>query len=84
MRIEQFIVLGYLFLGVSIGFVSNYFTKNNSALTFALTFPLFLYFVSLFPLLKFVRQKKKTWLFYNTFITFILVWLVVWILLYNL
>jgi Mn2+/Fe2+ NRAMP family transporter len=84
MKIERFIALGYLFLGISFGVVSNYFTKSSSGLTFALSFPLFAYFISLLPLLKFVKQKKKTWLFYNSFITFFLIWLIVWILLYNL
>jgi hypothetical protein len=84
MKIEQLIALGYLILGIFFGVVSNYFTKNGSDLSFALSFPLFAYFISLFPLLKFIKQKKKTQLFYSSFITFILIWLVVWILLYNL
>jgi hypothetical protein len=84
MKVEQFITLGYLILGISLGILSNHLIKNGYNLSFALIFPLIAYFISLFPLFKVVKQKKKTWLFYNSFVTFILIWFLTWILLYNL
>ena len=84
MKIDQVFALGYLALGVFLGVLSNYLLSSNGNLTFALVIPLFVYLVSLFPLLKFIKSKKRRWIITNSFITFVLIWLVVWILLYNL
>jgi len=84
MKIDKIIVALYLFLGIFFGYISNYFNKIMSNLTLALLVPVLLYVVSQPILIKFVKEKKRTWLISNSFITFVLVWLIVWILLHNL
>lgn len=86
MTIEQIIILIYACLGVGVGLISNFFTSTASPhqnLATALLVPLAVYFASLAFLLRTIQQKKKRWLVYNSFMTFILVWLVVWIFLFN-
>jgi len=82
MKVEKIIAFCYLVLGIAMGMVSNYFTKSSSIIAFLIPFGI--YVVSLFFLFRFVKNKKKTWIFYNSFITFALIWLVVWILVFNL
>ena len=84
MKTEKLLAFFYTVLGICAGIVSNFFTKIGYGLEINFIFPLIVYLISLFFLKRFVKQKKKGWLFSNTFITFILVWLVIWILLYNL
>lgn len=84
MKIEKTILLTYLILGVSFGFVSDYFIKTFKDLTYALVIPVLVYFLTQYLLMKLVKEKKKRWLFYNSFLTFILIWLLIWILLFNL
>lgn len=81
MKIDQLFAIGYLLLGMFLGMLSNYFTKITGNLVFALIIPILVYIVSLIPLLKFVKSKKRKWIINNSFATFILIWLVVWILL---
>jgi hypothetical protein len=86
MTVEQIVVLIYTALGVGGGLISNFFTSAASpykTLVAALLVPLAVYFTSLALLLRTVQQKKKRWLVYNSFMTFALVWLVVWIFLFN-
>jgi hypothetical protein len=63
--------------------MTNYLLNAGVGLSIALSLPFVIYFVSLIPLITLVKEKKS-WLFYNSFITFILVWLTVWVLFYNL
>lgn len=84
--IEQKIILIYTGLGVGVGLISNFFTHAASPyqnLATALLMPLAIYFISLTTLLKTIRQTKTKWLVYNSFVTFVLVWLIAWIFLYN-
>jgi large-conductance mechanosensitive channel len=83
-RIERIILFVFLALGVLLGFASNYFTKTLNSLILALIAPLVVYLVAQTPFMKLVKDKKKRWIFYNSFLTFFLVWLVIWIFLYNL
>jgi len=83
LKVEQKIVFAYTMLGVLLGFVTNYLLKINTSLSIALGLPPVVYFASLLPLTSLVKQKKSP-LFFNSFVTFILVWLTVWILFYNL
>ena len=83
MKAEQKIVFAYTVLGILLGAVANYLLKTNVDLILVIALPLVVYFVSLLPLMALVKEKKS-WLFYNSFITFILVWLTAWVLLYNL
>jgi hypothetical protein len=54
----------------------------NVDLILALVLPFAVYFASLLPLMTLAKEKKSL-LFYNSFITFILVWLTAWVLFYN-
>jgi len=83
LKAEQKIVFAYTVLGILLGAVANYLLKTNVDLILVIALPLVVYFVSLLPLMALVKEKKS-WLFYNSFITFILVWLTAWVLLYNL
>lgn len=83
MRIEQKIVFVYMILGIFLGLVTNYLLKTGIDLIIAMSLPFLVYLSSLFPLISLVKQKKSL-LLLNSFITFILVWPTVWILLYSL
>ncbi len=86
LKIEQKIVLAYFILGAAVAIVSNFFSSlspvNN--LFVALLFPLAVYAVALFILIKTVRHKKMKSLMYNSFLSYFLIWIVIWVLLYNL
>ncbi len=75
MNLDQKIAIIYSLLGVTAGFISNFFIG---------WVPLILYLISIPLLIKLERKKKFLWLFYNSFFTFVLVWFIVWILLFNL
>jgi len=83
MKVDQVIVGIYLLMGFFAGYLSDYFVKLNN-LTVSLLLPLLIYVVSQPVLLKMVKQKKKRWLVSNSFSTFFLVWILVWITLNNL
>lgn len=82
MKVEQKIVFAYTILGILLGFMTNYLLKMNVDLILALVLPFAVYFASLLPLMTLAKEKKSL-LFYNSFITFILVWLTAWVLFYN-
>jgi len=83
-KIERTILFVFLALGILTGFASNYFNKTLGNLAFALITPFVVYLAAQAPFMKFVKDKKKKWIFYNTFPTFFLIWLVAWIFLHNL
>ncbi|MGC8812437.1 MAG: hypothetical protein ACP5O8_02510 [Candidatus Aenigmatarchaeota archaeon] len=79
MKIIQTITITFLVAGILCGVISDYFLKNFGSPYFPVTFPFIVYFVLLSPF----RGKMKTRsLIYNSFITFILFWLVAWLTLY--
>lgn len=80
MNLDKKLIGIYTLLGVVLGVVSNYF----SSLIYQLAIPLAVYLISFFILIRYEKSKKPKWLFYNSFLTFLLVWFMVWILLYNL
>lgn len=82
MLLEQRIVTVYLFVGIVCGLLSNYLTSINLAL--ALLVPVVCYFVTLFPLIKIVKERRFRMLISNSLITFFLVWIMIWVFLYNL
>ena len=82
MLLEQKIVIVYLFVGIVCGLLSNYLTSINLAL--ALLVPVACYFVTLFPLIKIVKERRFRMLISNSLITFFLVWIMIWVFLYNL
>jgi uncharacterized membrane protein required for colicin V production len=83
MKVEQKIILAYTILGLFSGFLTNYLSMAGLGLIVAVATSFAIYFISL-PFLTAFVKTKKTLLFYNSFVTFLLVWLTIWILLYNL
>ena len=80
MNIERTLTLIYLVLGISIGILSVYLTTMISLVAGAA-----LYIVSFFIIRIFADKKKKfSWYILNTLLTFILVWMVTWIFVFNL
>lgn len=79
MNLEQKLTIVYSIIGIASGFVSNFFT-----LLYAVSIPLVAYSISFVFLVRLIKHKKILWLLSNSFITFVLVWLVAWIFIYNL
>ena len=80
MNIERRLALIYSVLGFGMGILSIYFASVIS-----LIIGVGVYIVSFFAVKKFVRDNKKfSWYVLNTLVTFVLVWLVTWIFLFNL
>ncbi len=79
MNLKQQITLLYTGLGIVCGIVS-YLAVN---LTWALIVPLIIYAISNAVLLKYIKTNEMKKLSYNNLITFILVWMTVWVFLYT-
>lgn len=79
MNLVQILTLIYIGLGIAAGYVSNFF--DNRLLSVLISF--LIYMISYVILIKLVPYKKRSWLVTNSLITFVLVWLVVWIFLFN-
>ncbi len=79
MNLVQILTLVYIGVGIAAGYISNFF--DNRLLAVLISF--LIYMVSYVVLIKAVAYKKRGWLVANSLITFILVWLVVWIFLFN-
>lgn len=76
MESEQILTLIFIVLGAVSGFLSNYSLSTFSYLAFVIPFAIF--FVSFFSLIKIFPIKKFKKGLIEHFITFLLVWLVVW------
>lgn len=79
MNLEQKLISIFSLLGIVSGFISNYFR----IFSLSLILPLVIYCLVFLILTKFIKEKKIKWMITNSLITFILVWLVVWIFLFN-
>lgn len=80
MNAERMLTLIYFALGIAMGILSNYLSTMLSVGIGAV-----LYIVSFFVVKQFVGGEKKfSWYVLNTLLTFVLVWLVTWIFLFNL
>jgi uncharacterized YccA/Bax inhibitor family protein len=77
MKPEQKVNSIFLLLGILTGIFSKIFTVYITVV-----FGLLLYFVSLLALTRAVRVRKMTWYLSNS-LTYFLVWLLVWIILFN-
>lgn len=79
MNLVQSLTLIYSGLGVVAGYTSNLIENRFIDILSAFL----IYMVSYIILIKAVPYKKRKWLVANSLITFILIWLVVWIFLFN-
>lgn len=80
MNAERMLTLMYFVLGLAMGILSNYLDTLLS-----LGIGIFLYVVSFFAAKTFIGEGKKlSWYILNTLVTFVLVWLITWIFLFNL
>jgi len=82
MKLEQKIVLIYLVIGMVMGVLSNYLFASMGLLVAIIT-PFVVYAVTIAALLNIVKERKVKTVVLNSFVTFILFWLVVWIFLFN-
>jgi len=82
MKAEQIITLVYVLLGFGFAYISNYLTKVSNILV-AISIPFFFYAVTVGPLFKLGKLHKRKMLISNSLITFIVVWLVAWIIIFN-
>ncbi len=80
MNLEKILTTIFLVFGIFSGVISNYFTN----LTLSVSIPLLIYFVIQILLMRFYNIKRLKKLIYTNFMTFVLIWLVTWILLFNL
>ena len=78
-KLARILTLAYAGLGTAAGYISSMVEGSLIAVVAAFL----VYTVSYAVLVKMVTYKKRSWLVGNTIITFILVWLVVWIFLFN-
>ncbi len=83
MKVDQVIVSIYVLLGILLGLASNYFNKNLGGLLLAFVVPIASYLITVFPLIRFVKQKQRKWLIQNSLIAFFLIWIIVWIIAHN-
>jgi len=80
MKKEQSATILYTILGCVVGYISLSLNNFVSILLLVLG----IYFITVIPLSKKITVDKLTkWLFSNTFVTYFLVWLIVYILLSN-
>lgn len=77
MKIERIVIASFSTLGILVGIVSSYLDAF-----IAVPLAIFVYIMSIIPSFKFFVGKKRRWFIQNSLITFILMWLMVWILLY--
>lgn len=83
MKAEQIITIVYVALGIVFGFISNYVLRTFSNIILAFLIPIIFYAVSVGPLFKLGKLQKKKMLVSNSSITFFIVWIVTWIILFN-
>lgn len=80
MNPERKLTLIYFVLGIAMGVLSTYLNVMLSV-----GIGVVLYLISFFIAKKFTGENKKfSWYVLNTLLTFVLVWMVTWIFLFNL
>lgn len=80
MSAERMLTMIYFVLGIAMGILSN-----RLDVMLSVVIGVILYVGSFFAVKFFVSEKKKfSWYVLNTLLTFILVWLVTWIFIFNL
>jgi hypothetical protein len=81
MKAIKQVTIVFLIAGIFCGIISYYSASNFKSPLFSAIIPFIIYFLLLPPFKK--KMKIKT-LIYNSFITFILFWLIAWLTLYAL
>lgn len=81
MDLDQRVTIVFTVMGIFAGVISYYL---SSPTILAIVSPLPLYVVTVSIITKLVKDKKIKQMVYNSAVTFVLVWLLVWIFLYNL
>jgi predicted PurR-regulated permease PerM len=77
---KQKFIIFYTLLGAIMGFLSNLFDVSLSILLAAIIFS-----TTAFPLIRRVKERRRAReITYSALITFVLLWLMVWIFIYNL
>jgi undecaprenyl pyrophosphate phosphatase UppP len=79
MKIEQTLTILYAILGVFTGVISN---ALHDALL-GIVFSAVVYLISVLLLVKFVKSKRMKFFVYESIVTFLLVWILVWAFLYT-
>ncbi len=82
LKVEQKLVSVYSLMGLLFGVLSNWMYSTSLAL--AMILPAAVYFASVVALRKYAKITKVSSIASNTLVTFFLVWIVVWVFLYNL
>jgi len=70
-------------LFVGLGILSGFLSKLFGDLTLSISLPLLIYFIFQVLSFKFIKSRKSRSIFYTGFMAFVLIWLVTWIILYN-
>lgn len=86
-KIDQKIVLIYFVLGACVSFASALFISTLtpiSNLLLSIAFPVVIYVVALYISSRTIDQKKMTSIVKTSFMSYFLIWVIIWILLYNL
>lgn len=79
MKIEKLSASLYSVLGILSGFISDYFSFSFVPLIL----PLIIFVGSMYFILKKFKPNKRKKFVAENFLTFVLFWVVVWILLFN-
>lgn len=79
MNVERKLTIIYFVLGVGMGVISKYIDALLS-----LAIAIAVYAISAFVLRRQGEGKKLSWYVLNTLLTFVLVWIVTWIFVFNL
>jgi Mn2+/Fe2+ NRAMP family transporter len=85
-KIEQKIVAVYFALGLLVALASSFIASlsPSNGLMISISISLAVYIIALVTLLRLVKYKKTKTLVQNSMLSYFLIWLVVWLLLYNL
>jgi hypothetical protein len=81
-KLEQKLTAAYLALGAACGVLADYLA-TNAMLPYALLVPLVVYAATVTALARLMKGQKTSKLVSNSLMTFVLVWAVVWVFLFN-
>jgi len=82
MKAEQIITASYVGVGIIFAYLSNYLLQTTN-IFLAVLIPFVFYAITVGPLFKIGKLHKRKMLISNSLVTFLCVWIVVWIIFYN-